>query len=72
MTSCFKIGHDELVTYGEAVRRMYEIEALMLETDFGRSDPARVHEIARAAVGIPDNVSIARTPLGEWQEPSDR
>ncbi len=71
MTSCFTRLRDEVVTYSDAVRRMYEIEALMLKSDFGRANPKRTHEIARRAVGIPDHVTLGRTPLAEWEDESE-
>jgi hypothetical protein len=71
MMSCFKIQHDEIVAYGDAIRRMYRTEELMLKSDFGRAQPDRVHEIARHAAGIPDHVGIGRTPLSEWEESTE-
>jgi hypothetical protein len=47
---------------------MYEIEALILKSDFGRSNPERAHELARRAEVIPDHVSLGRTPLAEWED----
>ena len=67
MTSVFKIMYDEINTYDES-RCMYKLEELMLNSDFGRAEPQRVHELARRAVGIPDHVRIGRTPLADWQE----
>jgi hypothetical protein len=68
VTSPFKIRHDELVSYGEAVLRMYKIAAIMLKSDFGRLNPVRAHELARRAARIPDHASLGRVPLGEWEE----
>jgi hypothetical protein len=69
MTSPFKIMRKEVETYSRALVRMYGTEELLLKSDFGRADPKRAHEIARRAAGIPDHVSLGRTPLDECDWP---
>lgn len=69
--SGFKKLQTEIEKYGDRLVSMYEIEELLRKSDFGRLNPERAHELARQAVGIPDDVSLGKTPLTEVADDED-
>jgi hypothetical protein len=71
--SPFEKARVEYQTYLDAMIEMYRIEGLMLQSDFGRCNPLRAHELARRAVGIPDDVlRLGSIPLAELQDEDDQ
>lgn len=66
--SIFPDRGDELEAIKPKLLMMYEIEELMLRSDFGRLNPERTHEIARIAVGIPDGSPFGQNALPSWEE----